>query len=115
MAKVPDDGPLTLPDDKVKMLTIGTGGRKADIAKAADASAANGALPTGFNPRMSTWITKVDDKTAALLKKCGLEAPYPDVATITRGNKVSDKQNDTQPPDLTDATYLEVLFLEAGA
>jgi hypothetical protein len=101
------------PPDKVKMLVIGGGGRKAGIAARAASVAQNGLQPGGFNARLAIWITRIGKAEGAVLDARVGPRPYPDVAVLRRDNVLSESADNDG--DNLDAAQLELFFLDADA
>jgi hypothetical protein len=114
--------PIRVPQDsnladaialRVKMLIIGSDGRKPEIAALAAQVAENARQPNGFNPRVAIWITTVTPKEKEVLDPLIGPAPYPDVAVLKRDNSLGDTAKDNG--DNLTAAELELMFLDAGA
>lgn len=114
--RVPTDSSLAdaiAPRDKVKMLIIGSDGRKPQIAALAAQVAENARQPNGFNPRVAIWIMTVTPNETAVLDQLKVLAPYPDVVVLKRDNSLGDTANDNGGS--LDAITLEQMFLNAEA
>jgi hypothetical protein len=111
--RVPKDSSLTDAIAlKVKMLIIGSDGKKPEIAELAAKVAEDARQPNGFNARVAIWITEVTSVEREVLDPLFGPAPYPDVAVLKRDNSLGDKAKNNG--DLT-AMELDLMFRHAGA
>jgi len=99
------------PENQVKMIVIGSGGRAPQIAQWAANVAQNAIQPSGFNARKAIWIT--DPAAVAADLNPIVPAPYPTIVVLKRDNTISGQETDDG--DNIDEGEIELMYLKAGA